>query len=137
MSVIRYLRWGLVAAVCPLVAACGSNNEAGKQQGAETSAPAASPQASSTGADQPLQLVIENHRFTPSEITVPANQPVVIEVSNKDDQAEEFDSSDLRVEKVIAGKDSGTVRLHPLDPGRYSFMGEYHSDTAKGVVIAK
>jgi hypothetical protein len=29
------------------------------------------------------------------------------------------------------------VRLRPLAPGRYAFMGEYHSDTAKGVVIAE
>ncbi|MGA7373007.1 MAG: hypothetical protein WBW37_10370 [Methyloceanibacter sp.] len=29
------------------------------------------------------------------------------------------------------------MRLRPLDPGRYPFMGEYHSDTAQGVVIAE
>jgi hypothetical protein len=29
------------------------------------------------------------------------------------------------------------VRLRPLDPGRYPFMGEYHEDTAQGVVIAE
>jgi hypothetical protein len=29
------------------------------------------------------------------------------------------------------------VRIGPLDPGRYEFMGEFHADTAKGVVVAE
>jgi len=29
------------------------------------------------------------------------------------------------------------VRLRPLSPGRYPFMGEYHSQTAQGVVVAE
>jgi hypothetical protein len=41
------------------------------------------------------------------------------------------------VEKVVGGGDQGIVRLRPLAPGRYDFMGEYHSETAKGVVIAE
>ena len=37
------------------------------------------------------------------------------------------------LEKVIGGG----LRLRPLDPGRYLFIGEYHEDTAQGVVIAE
>jgi hypothetical protein len=37
----------------------------------------------------------------------------------------------------VAGHSSGNVRLRPLKPGRYPFMGEYHSSTAQGVVIAE
>ncbi len=29
------------------------------------------------------------------------------------------------------------VRLRPLGLGRYPFMGEFHADTAQGVVIAE
>ncbi|MFL5238394.1 MAG: cupredoxin domain-containing protein, partial [Rhizomicrobium sp.] len=53
-----------------------------------------------------------------------------------DGAAEEFDSAALKVEKVVPGHESGSVRLRPLAPGRYPFMGEYHADTARGVVIA-
>ena len=84
MSRIRYIRWGLTAVV-PKLAACGPTGQAGSQHDAATST---STQASSPAADQPLQLVIEGHRFTPSEITVPANQAVEIEVVNKDPQVE-------------------------------------------------
>jgi hypothetical protein len=38
---------------------------------------------------------------------------------------------------VIVGGTYGTIHLRPLGPGRYPFMGEYHSDTAQGVVISE
>jgi len=62
---------------------------------------------------------------------------VTITVINQDATAEEFESSILKVEKVIAGKSQGVVRIGPLAPGRYPFVGEYHESTAKGVVIAE
>jgi heme/copper-type cytochrome/quinol oxidase subunit 2 len=85
----------------------------------------------------PIAVTIKNHQFTPNEIKVPANQPVVLNVTNADALAEEFDSSALKVEKVIAGGQSGLVRIHPLRPGRYAFTGEYHSATAQGVVVVQ
>jgi hypothetical protein len=84
-----------------------------------------------------IELTIKDHKFTPSEIHVPANKPTILVVKNQDQTAEEFDSSDLKVEKVIAGGQQGTIRLRPLAQGRYAFEGEYHSDTAQGVVIAE
>ena len=85
----------------------------------------------------PIPVTLKNHQFTPNLIKVPAGQPVVLNVTNADPQAEEFDSTPLKVEKVIAGGQSGLVRIHPLRPGRYAFMGEYHSATAQGVVAAQ
>jgi heme/copper-type cytochrome/quinol oxidase subunit 2 len=84
-----------------------------------------------------IAVTIKNHQFAPSEIHVPQGKPVVLTITNADPTAEEFDSSALKVEKVIAGGTYGTVRLRPLAPGRYPFMGEYHSDTAKGVVVSE
>jgi len=86
---------------------------------------------------QDYVLTIKDHKFTPEEIKVPANQRVVITVVNDDDTAEEFDSPALKVEKVVAGHSRGTVRIGPLKPGRYPFTGEFHEATAKGVVIAE
>ena len=82
-------------------------------------------------------LTIKDHRFTPTEIKVPANQRVMITVVNEDATAEEFDSTALKVEKVVAGKSKGVVRIGPLQPGRYPFIGEYNEATAKGEVIAE
>jgi len=84
-----------------------------------------------------LTLTIRDHTFSPAEIKVKANTRVQITVINEDAQPEEFDSSALKVEKVVAGKSKGIVRIGPLKPGRYPFIGEYHESTAKGVVIAE
>ena len=86
---------------------------------------------------QDVSLVIRDHRFEPAEIKVPSGKRVVISISNEDATPEEFESGALKVEKVIAGKSKATVRVGPLKPGRYEFIGEYHADTAKGVLIAE
>jgi hypothetical protein len=88
-------------------------------------------------ADDAIPVTLQNHKFTPSVIKVKANRPSLIRLTNKDAQPEEFDSSALKVEKVVAGNSAGNVRLRPLPPGKYPFMGEYHSATAQGVVIAE
>ena len=84
-----------------------------------------------------LTLTLKDHKFTPAEIKVPANQRVQLTVINDDATPEEFDSKSLKVEKVVAGKSKGIVRIGPLKPGRYPFVGEYHEATAKGVVVAE
>jgi len=94
--------------------------------------------ASAVFADPaPIPVTIRDHKFIPAEIHVPANQPTVLQVTNADPLAEEFDSPDLKVEKVIPGGQTGIVRLRPLKPGRYTFSGEYHAKTAQGVVISQ
>jgi len=91
-----------------------------------------------TFADEaPIALTLKDHKFTPTVIHVKANAPSQILLSNQDSSAEEFDSSSLHVEKVVPGGEKGVVRIRPLAPGRYNFMGEYHSDTAEGVVVAE
>ena len=84
-----------------------------------------------------IPLRLKDHKFAPVEIHVKANMPNVLALTNADDTAEEFDSTSLKVEKVVASHSSGNVRLRPLAPGRYPFMGEYHAGTAQGVVIAE
>ena len=84
-----------------------------------------------------LAVTIKDHKFSPAEIHVPANQAVTLKVTNEDPTPEEFESHDLDVEKIIAGGQSAIIRLRPLDAGRYKFFGEFHEDTAQGVLIAE
>lgn len=89
-------------------------------------------------ADTPeFTIAIKNHRFEPAEVTVPAGKRVKLIIDNQDATAEEFESHELKREKVIAGRTKGTVWVGPLKPGTYPFVGEYHEDTAKGRLIAK
>ena len=84
-----------------------------------------------------VEVVLKDHRFTPAEIHVKAGKRGQLLVKNQDATADEFDSTALKIEKVIGGGTEGVVRLHELDPGRYPFTGEFHSDTAQGVVVAE
>jgi hypothetical protein len=86
---------------------------------------------------QDYTVTIKDHKFTPTEIRVPANKRVEITVINDDATPEEFESKTMKVEKVIPGKSKGVVRIGPLKAGRYPFVGEFHESTAKGVVIAE
>ena len=93
--------------------------------------------ATSSFAQAPIEVHLKNHRFTPSVIKVKANQPSMIMLFNDDDTADEFDSSSLKIEKVVAGHNKGAIRVRALAPGKYPFMGEYHAATAQGMVIAE
>jgi len=95
-------------------------------------APGAAP-----AADPEVALVIEKNRFQPEEIKVKANVPFVLVVTNKDGAAEEFESKELRIEKVIPAGKTLKIRVRALKPGRYPFVGEYHEKTAKGVIVAE
>lgn len=82
-------------------------------------------------------LVIREHRFEPAEIRVPANQRIKLIVHNQDASAEEFESHALNREKVVPAQTKVTLFLGPLKTGRYAFFGEFHPDSAKGVVVAE
>src|SRR5262249_32531161 len=83
------------------------------------------------------QLTIENNRFSPEELKVKANTPFVIVVTNKDKTAEEFESKELKIEKVIPPGQTVKVRVRALKPGTYNFFGDYHQSTAKGRIVAE
>lgn len=84
-----------------------------------------------------FQLSIKNHQFTPTELKVPAGKKIKLLVHNQDATPEEFESHDLHLEKVIAGNAKATLKVGPLKPGRYKFVGEFHEDSARGVLVAE
>lgn len=89
------------------------------------------------GADDEFRLVIQDHKFQPTEIVVPAGAKVKLVIENRDPTPEEFESHALNREKVIAGKATATIFIGPLKPGRYPFVGEYNEKTAQGVVVVQ
>jgi len=86
-------------------------------------------------AAEEIPLVIKNHRFEPAELVVRAGQKVKLVIHNQDATPEEFESHELNREKVISGNGTAAVYVGPLEPGRYPFVGEYHEDTAQGVIV--
>ena len=88
-------------------------------------------------AEEEFTITIKDHRFEPLEIHVPANQKVKLVINNLDTTPEEFESHDLNREKIVTGGGKITIYIGPLKPGRYDYVGEFHMDTAQGVVIAE
>ena len=88
-------------------------------------------------ADDEYRIVIQDHKFQPSEVVVPAGKKVKLVVENRDPTPEEFESHALNREKVIAGKSTATIVIGPLKPGRYAFVGEYHEKSAQGVIVVQ
>ncbi len=89
-------------------------------------------------ADTPggVTLTLKNHRFTPATFTVAAGQRVRVTLINQDPATEEFDSHDLRLEEVVTPMGRISFDIGPLQAGQYSFMGEFHAETAQGKVTA-
>ncbi len=92
---------------------------------------------SSMAQDQEFLVQIKDHKFTPDKVIVPANQKFKLVVENQDATAEEFESSDLRKEKVIRGGKKITMDFNGLKPGTYKFFGEFHPKTAIGEIVSQ
>jgi plastocyanin len=84
-----------------------------------------------------IPLVIEKNRFEPDVIKVKAGAPFVLVITNKDKGPEEFDMAQPRIEKVIPGGKTVKLKIPALKPGKYPFVGEYHSETAKATIVAE
>ena len=88
-------------------------------------------------ADPEIPLVIEKNRFEPDVIKVKAGAPFVLVITNKDKGPEELDMQQPRIEKVIPSGKTVRLKMPALKPGKYPFVGEYHSETAKATIIAE
>ena len=83
-----------------------------------------------------IPLTIEKDQFQPSEVKVKANTPFVLVVTNKGTKAAEFESKDLRVEKVVPAGKTVNVRIRALKPGGYAFFDDFNK-AATGRIVAE
>lgn len=93
--------------------------------------------ATEAAASDTFTISIKDHRFDPAQVEVPAGKKIKLLVKNLDPTPEEFESHELKREKIIAGNGKATIIIGPLKPGTYKFVGEYHESTAQGQIIAK
>jgi heme/copper-type cytochrome/quinol oxidase subunit 2 len=102
-----------------------------------TTAVMAYPATSLAGDPVVIELTLKDHKFEPAEIRAPAGQAITINLKNADASPEEFESSALRVEKIVTPNGKITIKLKPLAAGRYPFMGDYNEKTAQGVLVVE
>jgi len=84
-----------------------------------------------------VQLEMKDGELIPSTLTVPANTRIRIEVHNSGSSPAEFESTQLRKEKVLAPGAQSVVVIARLRPGQYSFFDDFHLDHPRGLVIAE
>ena len=83
------------------------------------------------------ELHVRDGQFTPPRLQVPAGQRFKIIVKNVGTGPIEFESTPLRVEKVLSPGAQSFVVIHPLKPGRYPFFDEFRMDLPEGEIIAQ
>ncbi|MCE9569999.1 MAG: cupredoxin domain-containing protein [Rhodocyclales bacterium] len=82
-------------------------------------------------------IVAKDGRLQPARIEVPAGKKIKLTIRNEGPGPIEFENLDLRVEKVLAPGASSFLVIHPLKPGSYRFIDEFHAATGTMELIAK
>ena len=97
------------------------------------------PAQAQTAATEPLvfSVVIKDGRILPARLEVPAGRKIKLAVKNEGPGPSEFENLSLRVEKVLAPGASSFLVIHPLKPGTYRFIDEFHPTTAEMLLIAQ
>lgn len=90
------------------------------------------------GADEPsFELSLKDHQFTPSQLTIPAGKRVKITVKNLDATPAEFESHNLKAEKIIPAGKEGSLFIGPLKAGTYGFFDDFHKSETEGTLVAE
>ncbi len=84
-----------------------------------------------------FQVTARDGRLLPEKLEVPAGVRIKLIVRNEGTTPIEFENLSLRVEKVLSPGAQSFVVIHPLKPGSYRFVDEFHPDSAQMLLIAR
>jgi hypothetical protein len=87
--------------------------------------------------DPTFRIDFKDGAVTPRRLEVPANRRFSLELHNLGETPAEFESRELRKEKVLAPGTSSVLVIRTLDPGEYDFFDDFHPDTPPAVLVAK
>lgn len=90
-------------------------------------------------ADEEPTFTLEFHdgKVSPLRVEAPANTRFKLELRNTGETPAEFESAELRKEKVLAPNSTSVLVFRTLDPGEYQFFDDFHPDAPKAVIVAK
>jgi hypothetical protein len=87
--------------------------------------------------DPVFRVEFRDGAVTPRRLEVPAGARFVLELANLGQTPAEFESRELRKEKVLAPGVTSTLVFRSLDPGEYDFFDDFHPDAPAAVLVAK
>lgn len=82
-------------------------------------------------------ITLKDHVFTPSDLVIPAGEKVSITVKNDGTRMAEFESDELKREKVISAGKHAVIAVGPLKAGTYPYFDEFSGGKAKGTITVK
>ena len=80
-------------------------------------------------------VVLKDHNFNPAVPSVNSGEKFKLIIDNQDATAEEFESHDLKREKIIKGNTKSVVFIGKLTAGEYKYFGEFNEDEAQGKIV--
>ncbi|MFI5011550.1 MAG: cupredoxin domain-containing protein [Hyphomicrobiales bacterium] len=97
----------------------------------------AKPTQGSAEDDPVFRIDFKDGTVTPARLEVPAGRRFKLDLHNLGQTPAEFESRDLRKEKVLAPGSVSTLVIRTLDPGEYDFFDDFHPDAPAAVLVAK
>jgi heme/copper-type cytochrome/quinol oxidase subunit 2 len=92
---------------------------------------------SARAADDSSQVRFHAGAVEPASLTLPANTPVKLRVTNDGHAAVEFESFELHRERVVQPGQTITVYIPALAPGTYSFVDDFSHGAVKGEIVSR
>ena len=83
------------------------------------------------------ELSLQDGHFDPPQLVVKADVRFKIVLKNIGQGPAEFESTPLRVEKVLSAGVTTFVVIHPLKPGLYPFFDEFNPQLPEGSILAE
>ena len=88
--------------------------------------------------DYPVFVIeFKDGAISPPAIEVPAGTRFKLELRNTGGSPVEFESIELRKEKVLGPGVTSFIVIRSLDPGEYRFFDDFHLDMPPATLIAR
>ena len=87
--------------------------------------------------DPVFTIKFADGKIDPPVVEVPANRRFKLILQNEGTTPVEFESNELRREKVLGAGTSSFIVIKRLDPGEYQFFDDFHLDTPPAKLIAR
>ena len=92
--------------------------------------------AAAAAQDMPsFKVEMKDGTISPSSIEAPANTPFKLEISNTGRTPVEFESLELKREKVLAPGATSSIVFRRVEPGEYVFFDDFHPEARAKLVV--
>jgi hypothetical protein len=84
-----------------------------------------------------IRIEFRDGKIEPLRIEAPSKTRIRLQLVNLGDTPAEFESHELKKEKVLAPKSESVLVIRTLDPGEYVFFDDFHPDAPRATLVAK